>query len=132
MIRRMMRLGSLLAALLVCFCVAASAAAGPPLPSSVHFAVSHQRPVHGREFTGLTITSSDGIASATCDMTVGHRLLQGHQQEFFEDGVVGASAVACSWKIPANVKNKLLHGSASVTTVSGEGVDSPILSWHIK
>jgi hypothetical protein len=115
-------------------CFLAAAHAGPPPPADVRITSVHHRPVAGKTFTGVTITSLDtwGIATVTCDMMVGHKALQGHERAFYADGITGAAAVSCAWRIPARAAGKLLHGSISVVTGNGTNVVSPVFGWRIK
>jgi hypothetical protein len=116
--------------------VLASASAVPPAPHLVSIAATHEEPLAGRSFTGITITSNPGtqIIDAHCSARAGRKLLRGRLQRFYASTVSGPAAVACSWQMPANGSGKILRATAYVLTAqepNGFSRSAPF-SWRIK
>jgi hypothetical protein len=124
-------LASLAAGLLL-----ASASAGPPPPHLVSIAATHEQPVAGQLFTGLTITANPGtqIIDGHCSARAGRKLLRGRLQKFYAQTVSGPAAVACSWQIPTSASGKILRATAYVLTAqepNGFSRSAPF-TWRIK
>lgn len=115
--------------------LAATAGADPGPGITMYFAVSHQRPVAGQMFTGLTITDtllSDPITVVSCDASIGRKHLPALQHAFYIES--GKDSVVCSWRIPAGTAGKRLWvGQAKASTKGGfNDAQSQVLAWRIR
>jgi hypothetical protein len=114
----------------------AGASAGPPAPLLVRVASTHEQPVAGQQFTGLTITPYPGtrIIDVHCGAKVQRKGVRGRLQKFYAPGVSGPASVACSWHVPANDGGKLLRSFVSVLTEQEPNgfVRRGTFSWRIK
>ena len=115
----------------------ARASAGPPPPIIVHFAETHEQPVAGRSFTGISITYlSTRIRWVRCYAKIGSKGLSERQQRFFSRGIEGPAAISCSWDIPASARGRLTAHAVAFAGFAappqGSLIGSPNFSWRIK
>jgi hypothetical protein len=116
---------------------------GPPPPKLYDFVASHKRPVAGRSFTGVVVVNVDPQATTVtrvlCDAEVAKQRLRARQQRFSSSFYDKVTAIACSWRIPANAGGKTLRlwkyrfgPRVRVFNDSGQATDSSPFSWRVK
>jgi hypothetical protein len=116
---------------------------GPPPPTLYDFVVPPRRPVAGRPFTGVMVVNADPqattIARVLCDAGIAKQRLRGREQRFFSSVYNKVTAIACTWRIPANAGGKRLRlwkypfgPRVGVFTDLGLVADSAPFSWVVK
>jgi hypothetical protein len=118
----------------------------PPLAPRAAFAVTHERPVAGRTFTGLAIILDDPNATTInrvlCDAQVGAKMkiLRARLQVMFTAASGLAREVLCTWRLPARSVGQRLRlrdvgDGPRATVYFNDGQSrllSPELSWIVR
>ena len=108
----MKRYGTLLA-LAASIATAGTASAAGPMPTGFGFVPAHTRPVAGQRFVGVVVVDnepqSQHVSRVRCDAQIGAERLRGRQRPYFDGQHQEATAIACSWRIPANAAGKTLR-----------------------
>lgn len=110
-------------------------ASAEPVPATISFEFTQQRPVAGHFFNGLVILEAGGASgfSASCGQAfVGRKQLPEQQHSFFKDSE--RNAVVCAWLVPKGDAGRALRivGASGGDNTEGVTGPYPTVSWHIR
>jgi hypothetical protein len=120
-----------LVGLLAAIVVSVASAGPPPPPPAFAVGVSHQRPVAGRWFTGVTVGyKATRIPKVECQGWIGNKNLTARAQKFYSGQALGGVAtVACRWLIPKNASGKTFDAEAVLNGGYSQGPDG---TWKVR